>query len=299
MIKLTIFTPTYNRRHTLGRLYMSLCQQTNCDFEWLVVDDGSNDGTNELITSYITENKINIRYIFKENGGLYTGYNTAYANISTELNMCVDSDDFLPLNAVELILRKWGTDGSEKYAGIVGLDFSAKTGLPIGGRFNDDMKECYFYEFRSKGLHNGDTKQVMRTDLMKKVAPQIGFQGEKYFNPYYMLLQVCNHYPLLILNENLCYVDYQDNDSMSADIYRQYIQSPKSFIKLRLLELELMHNSFRRRYIVAVHLIAECLLANNFKTIFSNPYWVMTSLAFIPGILLYIYIRLKVGGNLS
>ena len=83
MKTLTIFTPTYNRVHTLTRTYDSLCRQTCKDFEWLVIDDGSTDNTYELIRGFIEEAIIPIRYIYKENGGLFTGYNTAYANIET------------------------------------------------------------------------------------------------------------------------------------------------------------------------------------------------------------------------
>ena len=105
MKTLTVFTPAFNRAHTLVRTYESLCRQTCQDFCWLVVDDGSTDNTRQLVEGWIEEGRIPVRYIYKENGGLHTAYNTAYANIDTELNMCVDSDDFLPDDAVDLILK--------------------------------------------------------------------------------------------------------------------------------------------------------------------------------------------------
>ena len=85
MKTLTVFTPTYNRAHLLRRLYESLVTQSCQDFEWLVIDDGSTDFTRQLVESFIAEGRIPVRYIYKENGGLYTGYNVAYANIATEL----------------------------------------------------------------------------------------------------------------------------------------------------------------------------------------------------------------------
>ena len=123
MATLTVFTPTYNRAHTLERTYRSLCSQTCRDFEWLVVDDGSTDGTDSLVAGFIAENIIPVRYIYKENGGLYTGYNTAYANITSELCCCVDSDDFMPDDAVETIIATWRERGGTGYAGVIGLDF--------------------------------------------------------------------------------------------------------------------------------------------------------------------------------
>ena len=166
MKTLTVFTPTYNRAHTLPRLYDSLKEQTCSDFEWLVTDDGSTDGTENLVREWISEGVIPIRYIYKENGGLYTGYNTAYANIYTELNVCIDSDDAIPVDAVEKIVRIWREKGSDKYAGITGLDYNLNTMEPIGRRFPEGMAECFFPELYAKRIHRGDSKQVMRTDLM-------------------------------------------------------------------------------------------------------------------------------------
>ncbi len=278
MAQLTVFTPTYNRSHTIWRTYESLCRQTSMEFEWLVIDDGSSDGTSSLVSSWIKPDQLNnhntqafdgyceagfkIRYIWKENGGLHTGYNTAYANIDTELCVCIDSDDWMPDDAVEKILECWRQRGGERYAGIMGLDYDTE-GKPLGGFFPDGLSEVYFLDMYINNIHRADTKEVMRTDLMKKVAPQVGFEGEKNFNPVYMLLQVCDDYPLLVLNENLCIVEYQQDDSMSRGIYRQYLNSPRSFAKLRLLEMRLKRNTFKNRFRSAVHYVSSCIIAKD------------------------------------
>ena len=278
MAQLTVFTPTYNRSHTIWRTYESLCRQTSMDFEWLVIDDGSSDGTSSLVSSWIKPDQLNnqntqafdgyceagfkIRYIWKENGGLHTGYNTAYANIDTELCVCIDSDDWMPDDAVEKILECWQQRGGERYAGIMGLDYDTE-GKPLGGFFPDGLSEVYFLDMYINNIHRADTKEVMRTDLMKRVAPQVGFEGEKNFNPVYMLLQVCDDYPLLVLNENLCIVEYQQDDSMSRGIYRQYLNSPRSFAKLRLLEMRLKRNTFKNRFRSAVHYVSSCIIAKD------------------------------------
>lgn len=297
MPTLTIFTSTYNRAHTLPRTYTSLCQQTCKDFEWLIVDDGSTDNTRELAEAWMEEQKIPIRYIYQENGGLYTGYNTAYANIDSELNTCVDSDDFMPDNAVELILNLWKEKGSDKYCGIVGLDFNVKDGQAIGGYFPTNLKEVFFVELRIKGLHYGDVKPVLRTDLMKKVAPQIGFPNEKDFNPLYMQLQLDNEYPMLVLNKNICWVDYQyqiGGDSMSKNIFRQYFNSPKSFAKTRLLEMSLKHSNLKYRFRSAIHYISSCIISKDKDWLKNTPNKILTLTAVPFGILLYSYLRYKV-----
>lgn len=294
MPALTVFTPTYNRAHTLPRTYRSLCAQTSHDFEWLVIDDGSTDGTRQLVASFMAEGIIPIRYIHKENGGLYTGYNTAYANIGSELCCCVDSDDFMPPHAVDLILRTWRERGSDRYAGIVGLDFDARTGMPLGGYFPEGMSECMYADLYIRGTHRADTKSVLRTALMREVAPQTGFDGEKNFNPVYMQLQVCDTRPMLVVNDNLCCVEYQTGaDSMSEAIWRQYVDSPRSFAKLRRLEMQLRCNTAANRLRVAVHYVASCVLARDSRWLADSPRRALTLAAAPAGLFFALYIRYK------
>lgn len=296
MKTLTVFTPTYNRAHTLGRVYESLCQQTCMDFEWLVVDDGSSDNTRELVDGYMadTSKGFAVRYIYKENGGLYTGYNVAYANIDTELCVCIDSDDYMPDDAVEKIVSFWKEHGDSRYAGLLGLDYNIATKQLIGGKFPEGLKEVYFYDLTLKNLHSGDTKPVMRTSLMKRVAPQIGFPGEKNFNPVYMMLQVCDDYPVLLMNENLCNVEYQIGaDSMSQGIWRQYVNSARSFAKLRLLEMGLKHNTWRNKVRVCVHYISSCLISSDGDWLRNSPLKMVTVLLSPAGLALYLLIMWK------
>ncbi len=89
---LTVFTPTYNRKELIYKCYESLRRQTNKNFKWLVIDDGSTDDTKELIINWKEEADFLIDYIYKKNGGMHSAHNTAYENIDTELNICIDSD---------------------------------------------------------------------------------------------------------------------------------------------------------------------------------------------------------------
>lgn len=293
MKTLTVFTPTYNRAHTLERLYRSLCAQTCKDFDWLVIDDGSTDGTAALIQSFIDEGRLPIRYIYKENGGLYTGYNVAYEVIETELNVCLDSDDAMPENAIEILLHAWREKGSNQYAGLIGLDCYMDSGKPIGGTFPEGLSECYLLDLYTKRIHRGDSKQVMRTDLMKAVAPMEGFPGEKNFNPIYMLLQICDDYPLLVVNEPLCLVEYQQDDSMSRHIRGQYRDSPRSFAKLRRLEMNLKRSTPMNRFRCSVHYVAESLLSKEKGWLKTTPRKVLTLFSVLPGWALSVFLRLK------
>ncbi len=292
MKTLTIFTPAYNRAHTLPRTYESLLRQTCKDFEWLVIDDGSTDNTAELVKGWMADAKISIRYIYQENGGLYTGYNTAYANIKTELCVCIDSDDFMPDDAVEICIKHWQTYGGDQYAGMTGLDFTLD-GKPIGGYFPDSLKEGHLIDLHLRKIHSGDTKQVMRTELMKQVSPQVGFPGEKNFNPIYMLLKADDLQPMLFVNKNLCFVDYQTGDSMSAGIYRQYINSPHSFAKMRRLEMSLRRNTVRNLIRVSIHYNSSTILGHERDWLSSSPRKCLTLMTRPLGWLLSKYIRHK------
>ena len=161
MKTLTIFTPTYNRAHTIGRTYESLLRQTCRDFEWLIIDDGSTDNSRELIGGWIKEGKISIRYIHQENQGMHGAHNTAYRNIRTELNTCIDSDDFMPDDAVEKIVRFWREHGSDKYAGIVGLD-QTEDGKVIGTGFPAGLSETTLQGYYAAG-GRGDKSVLPRS----------------------------------------------------------------------------------------------------------------------------------------
>lgn len=321
MKTLTVFTPTYNRKHTLPRTYESLCRQTSDDFEWLIIDDGSTDGTREWVEGlgkkvidagtkfdwmgrvvegedgnhFVIESvaaarsSLTIHYIYKENGGLYTGYNTAYSSIRTELCVCIDSDDYMPDDAVEKIVEKWRKRPSTKeYCGIVGLDFNVVDGMPIGGMFPEGLMDA----FQMEVPHSGDVKQVMRTDLMRKVAPQIGFEGERDFNPFYMLVQVLDKYPILIVNENFCWVEYQIGaDSMSQGIWKQYMRSPRSFAKYRINQMTLKHgNSWKNKLRLCAHYVASCILSRDGNWLKHSPLKVMTLFVVPVGVLVAILV---------
>lgn len=291
--RLTIFTPTYNRAHTIERTYHSLCRQSCKEFDWLIIDDGSTDNTASIVKAWVAENKIPIRYVYKENGGLYTGYNVAYSLIESELCVCVDSDDYMPDDAVEKIYRCWIERGGEQYAGLIGLDFHLD-GTPIGGYFPTGLDNVWLMDLYIKKLHLGDMKPVLRTDLMKTVAPMVGFEGEKNFNPAYMMMQVCDRYPILLLNENLCFVDYQTGlDSMSAGIWKQYRNSPHSFQKQRILELQLVHNSWKNRIRVAIHYVASSLIAHDKGWLRKSPKKWITLLVSPMSLVLYLLILYK------
>ena len=149
MKTLTVFTPSYNRAYTLHKCYESLLRQTSKDFTWLIIDDGSSDNTKELVDSWINENKIEINYIYQENQGMHGAHNTAYKNIKTELNVCIDSDDYMPDDAVKKIISFWNKNKRSDLAGIMALD-AYTDGKVIGDKFPNELKESTYFDIYNK-----------------------------------------------------------------------------------------------------------------------------------------------------
>ena len=327
---LTVFTPAYNRKHTINRTYESLLRQTCKDFQWLIIDDGSSDGTREWVRSlaeslelraerydwmgrcvedsqtfkpsnsqtpghivFVT-NGLRIEYVYKPNGGLYTGYNVAYDLIETELCVCIDSDDFMPDDAVEIIKKTWeglSADEKSKVGGILGLDYDVTTGGPLGGLFPVADKAAWVQDLH----HAADSKPVFRTMEIKRYAPQIGFEGEKDFNPHYMQMQVYDKLPMMVLNKNLCWVEYQIGaDSMSQAIFKQYKRSPRSYAKYRLMELQMTHGvTWKRKIMLHAHYVSACIFSHDADWLKNSPNKVLTVMAAPLGAVLNLYILKK------
>lgn len=291
---LTVFTPAFNRAHTLGRTYESLCNQTCKDFEWLIIDDGSSDGTRELVEDWKTEGKILIRYIWQENQGMHGAHNTAYKNIKTLLNTCIDSDDWMPNDAVEKIVSFWKEHGSEEVAGIMGLDTDTNGNI-IGATFPTNLVKTTLRGYYEEHKGRGDKKLVYRTDVINQYAEYPIFDNERYVGLAYKYYLVDEDYPLLTLNEVLVIVDYQD-DGSSRGMWKQYWNNPKGFAFLRRFDMT-QTKSKRRKWMDNIHYVSHSIRSRNIHFISESPIKWMTILTVLPGIGLFLvnYLHMKRG----
>ena len=275
MILLTIFTPAYNRAHTLSRTYKSLLDQDCKDFIWMIIDDGSTDHTEELVRKWQKkDNGFEIQYIYKENGGMHTAHNTAYEHIKTELNMCIDSDDCVAKGAIRKILDKWETIKNDDYAGIIGLDADLNGDI-IGKGFPSEMQETTLCGYYAKG-GAGDKKLVYRTEVINEYPPYPVFEGEKYVALAYKYRLIDQDYELAVLNEVLCNVEYQE-DGSTATMWKQYIKNPKGFAFWRKICMQ--YPTSKKR------LFVDCIK--------KSPKRVLTTILFPLGKMLSVYTRRK------
>lgn len=290
MKNLTVFTPTYNRAYCLGDLYESLCRQTSNDFLWLIIDDGSTDETKSLVEKWQKEDKIAITYFYKENGGMHSGYNAAYDLIETELNMCMDSDDYCTDHAVASILNHWKIFGSDKFAGIFALD-SLKNGKVIGDQFPPELTETTIGEFYWIHHLKGDKKLIYRTEVIKKYGKYPEFDGEKFVPIFCIPFMIDRDYKMLTLNEVICVVEYRE-DGSTKNILQSYFKNPKGFNYSR--KIRMMYSpSFKDRFRNAIHYVSGSIIAKNKRFIAESPKKILTLVTLPLGILLYVYLNFK------
>lgn len=280
---LTVFTPTYNRAYTLHKCYESLLRQTCKDFIWMIIDDGSYDNTAELVDKWKqNDNGFEIKYIYKENGGMHTAHNVAYENIDTELNICIDSDDYMPDDAIEKIIKYWNEFGNDNYSGIVALDIYENNEV-IGNKLPNQksIKLCDYYSNGGKG----DKKLIYRTEVINKYPAYPVFEGEKYVSLGYKYLLIDQDYDLLIMNEPVCVVEYME-DGSSRNMYRQYLRNPKGFAFLRKVHMK-YDRTLKRKFLTCVHYVSSSFISKNKKFVKESPSKFMTVIAIPFGFALY------------
>ena len=287
MKTLTVFTPSYNRAYTLHKCYESLLRQTSKDFTWLIIDDGSSDNTKELVDSWINENKIEINYIYQENQGMHGAHNTAYKNIKTELNVCIDSDDYMPDDAVEKIISFWNKNKRSDLAGIMALDAYTNRKV-IGDKFPNELKESTYFDIYNKYGLKGDKKLIYRSELTTQYPYPI-FEGEKYVSLAYKYAKLDSKYKLALMNEVVCNVEYME-DGSSLNMLKQYKRNPKGFAFIRVDNMKNPKASLNFKFKECIHYVSSSFISKNKNYLKESPCKILTILAIPLGYVLYRHI---------
>lgn len=244
---ITIFTPTYNRRQLIERLYQSLLSQTQKNFEWLVIDDGSTDNTENYFTDLLAKQQpFPIRYIRQENGGKHRAINKGVQNANGELFFIVDSDDYLTENAIEKINQWVATlDNSHKWAGIAGLKGYSKDSV-VGQHSRVSYVDAKNSERRKYNLL-GDKAEVYFTKVLKKYPfPEI--PGEKFISEEIVWNAIARgDYYLRWFSEIIYICDYLD-DGLTKDNTKDR-NNPQGRLLWAKGQFETFPNSWRDRYL--------------------------------------------------
>jgi len=286
MKTITVFTPTYNRAYTLPRLYKSLCNQTSNDFEWLIIDDGSTDETKKIVNNWISQKKIQIKYYYQHNQGMIAAHNTAHYNMQTVLCVCIDSDDFMPINGIEKILKLWNENGDENCAGLIGLD-AYKDGKIVGDKFPTNNWNCKFSHLEANKIF-GDKKFVHNRKIFNQYLPYPSFESEKFPVTSYLYFFIEQDYYYLAFNVIFCIVEYQP-DGLSNNLIKQYKESPNSFAHYRNVRMKFAIN-YKLKFKSAIHYVSSKLLAKKYNIVSESSAKLTTVLAFPFGVILYFYL---------
>lgn len=223
---ITIFTPTYNRANLLTRVYGSLLTQSHCDFEWLIVDDGSIDNTREVVEEIYSKNEapFAIRYIYKKNGGKHTAVNVGVQEAKGELLFILDSDDYLPSDALKIVAEEYAkVKGDTSIGGVAGLDRFAD-GRIVGNGLPCDSIDCNAMDIRYKHHVIGDMKEVFRTEVLKEFPfPEI--EGERFCPEQLVWFRIAQKYTLHYFNKPIYIAEYQEG-GITSGITRARMKSP-------------------------------------------------------------------------
>lgn len=277
--QITIFTPTYNRAKELGRLYRSLLSQSDLRFEWVIVDDGSTDDTDALVSEWIAAKPpFSIRLFRQENSGKHVAHNLGAKESKCPLFMCVDSDDWLASDAVETIL---GVALRENEVGVVFPRLLIEDGKPLETPwFPQGVERIELSDMRMKYGLVIETAIVFRTETLRK-HPFPVIEGERFMpegSAYYEF-----HKPeVFLVNPSKFYRCSYLEDGLTNNIYRNWLANPVGVT----LSLE-------KRYRVAmkysgIRSIRERLAAvagiESLNMALGNPPWTKLSCRLIDGI---------------
>lgn len=222
----TVLTPTYNRREKLQTLFESLCRQTESDFIWMIVDDGSSDDTQSAAALWAAEAGFEIQYLPKKNGGKHTALNHGIRHVKTELTFIVDSDDALTEDAVAAVCAV-----HEKYKDrqdLCGYSFlrSYPDGRINGKRFPEDELIGSYIDVRINGNDMmSDKAEVFRTKCLREY-PFPEFEGERFLGEDTVWIPMARRYNMVHINRAIYVGDYLES-GLTSNRRRHNIDSPR------------------------------------------------------------------------
>lgn len=233
-MRITVFTPTYNRAHIIGNLYQSLQRQGFTDFEWLVIDDGSSDKTQELFDNWVAEkNVFPIRYYKQPNGGKCRAINRGLDLAEGELFFTVDSDDFLTDDALEKV-NKWfeNLTPDEKIKGVVanrGYSPSQTTNYLFSETYLDNsLLDIYSCEQEGKKVFDGERAFIFYTDFHRKYKyPEFG--GENFMTEAVVWNRMAHDGYLMRFYNDIIWVFEYKEDGLTKAGSSVFLKNPHGY----------------------------------------------------------------------
>lgn len=257
----SVFTATFNRKDLLLKLYESLIKQDFKDFEWLIIDDGSTDGTNEVVSKLINDGKLSIKYHYKVNGGKHTAINEGVKMAQGALFIIVDSDDTLLPHSLQKLHEEWlHINLKQDICGLTGLSAKYNNEI-IGTKFLNKEIDVNFADIYLKDGVTGDKLVAFKTEVLKKYPFPIK-DGVNFVFEAVVWHDIAKKYKIRCINEVLQLVNYQ-NDGNSDSSYKLWYVKGLAFSYFQLIKKNV--HPFKKYPKVLIwnyiHLISNSLLS--------------------------------------
>ena len=197
-ITFTVLTATYNRAHTLRAVYDCLIAQTFRDFEWLIIDDGSTDGTQELVASW--PEAFPVRYHWQPNGGKHAAMNAGVRRALGKFIVPLDSDDICVPHALEIFNKRWQEiPDPSRYAALACL-CCTPSGELVGDPYEKDSVDSFSFPEFWRLAANTERWAMLRTDVLLEFPYP---EGEKYVMESLVWNRIASRYAIRCINESL------------------------------------------------------------------------------------------------
>ncbi|GHT82373.1 sugar transferase [Spirochaetia bacterium] len=217
--KFSVITPTYNRGAYLRQIYECLIQQSEKDFEWIIVDDGSTDETKYIIDQFNKD--IEIKYIYQENAGKPSAVNKGVQLADSLISVILDSDDILLPDILEIVYGYYSSTGFEGCASVSGLSID-RNGEIVGDKFPQD----YFVSDHITCWRNmrGDKCDFFLTAILKQYLFPI-FNNERFITETVVWNRMAMDYKTLYVNKIFLIKEYLEG-GLSSKNNTLFIDNP-------------------------------------------------------------------------
>lgn len=280
---LTIFTPAYNRADKLEQVYLSLEKQMNNEFEWLIIDDGSKDDTEKVVSQLIKRSPMNIRYYKKENGGKHTAHNMAADMATGKYFLCLDSDDYMnqdSINALTEIIKQCSSE-----EGIIAYKCDQNKKL-LSDKFPETEYVPSIYSLNQEYKCKGEFVFVFPTELIQKNKFPV-FEGERFVTEsvLYDKLDCRMH----ILPEVIEICEYQ-MDGLSNNLNEIMKRNPAGYCLYFMQRID-MQNNLKDRILTIGKYISFSIFAGRNKTVYNGKYKILSKVLYPVGIVMWLYYK--------
>lgn len=289
-MKISVLTPTYNRATLLIKLYESLINNAKygIEIEWLIMNDGSTDNTEEIVKSFIDENKIEIKYFVQENQGKMRAINNLVQKATGNLIVDCDSDDFFTEDAFKIIKEEYEKNKDQN--NIYGLCFLKydKNGENMGNMFTN--KKTTMFDLYFKEGETGEKAIVFLGSIRKRYKHELE-HNERFVTEARLYHKIDEKYKIICINKPIMICEYQ-NEGYTRNIINQFKDNPYGYYEYfkEILKRDMKDVKLNKRlYAIKHYILFSCLKKEKIKTVVGEIKGIKNKILFvilyIPGII--------------